>query len=1399
MENIIYPNYLFETSWEVCNKVGGINTVIITKARLAKKKLGDNYILIGPDIHRGGVIPDFDELPEFNNFREYARANGIRIRVGRWKLADGTITILVDFSHLVATKDEILSELWNDYKIDSISGQWDYIEPVLFGYATGYFIKKLSATRTHNNETVVAHFHEWMTASGALYLKKYAPNIVTVFTTHATIIGRTLAGNGYKLYSDIDKFDSDKLAKDLGIEAKYSMEKISAHECTAFATVSGVTKRECENLLGATVDMVTPNGFNKDFTWSGNDLLSRQSKARRKLIEVAEKCLNRKYETEPFIIGTSGRYEFYNKGIDVFIDALKEIAEQGGNKREVLAYITVPAGNNGVRDFSKYEQEIPNVTHYLSDWNNDPIVQAVRNSKLISNRSNVQIIFVPAYISENDGLFNMSYYELLIGMQQTVYASYYEPWGYTPMESIAYGIPTITTSLAGFGLWVKEHFTDNASVDVIERNDNNRATVVEEVTKAIIRVMKCSSKNYELLSANALEITDDLLWDKLIIYYWRLYSTAIAKDSKRVIYDIATHATKSPSELIEATLKPTWRRIMIERDVPEKLNKLDKIAKNLWWSWNTGGSELFRYMSPEKWDKYGKNPVALLHNLEYSRFMELENDANFCTMLDSFYNKFKTYIERPYDKKSPKIAYFSMEYGLVNFLKIYSGGLGILAGDYLKEASDKNVNMVAVGLMYKYGYFTQKISASGAQEAFYEAENFQRLPISPVRDKNGNWLGVTLPFPGRSVEAKIWLCEVGKTKLYLLDTDHTGNLEEDRNITHQLYGGNWNDRLEQEIVLGFGGMKALDLLDIDADVYHCNEGHAAFIGIERIKNIMNDHHLNFYEAKEVVHSSSLFTTHTPVPAGHDAFSEEMIRSYLSNIPEELGISWRQFLGLGMINPDDHNEKFSMSYLACSLSQEINGVSMLHGEVSKEILSQRWLGYFPSEMHIGYVTNGVHYPTWASKETKEIYCKAYGDGFEDGNYKKIKWSNIYKVDDKEIWNARLSQKQALIGTIKKRLSDPQQFRFDSPRQLVQVKDSLRTDVLTIGFARRFATYKRPMLLFDNLDRLAKIVNNPERPVQILFAGKAHPNDIPGQELIKKIVSIASMPQFLGKIIFLQNYDMRLSKKLVSGVDVWLNTPERPLEASGTSGEKAAINGTLHFSVLDGWWVEGYKEGAGWSLPQKPTFEDHSHQNEVDSEMIYNIIEEQIAPLYYSRNENNIPIDWVQSVKKCICEIASEFNTGRMMQDYEDKYYKKLHDRKNFMVANNFAKTRELAAWKDRVHREWNNVKVLNVTQYDIFKAGIKEGDTYKTEVIMDLGAIQPQDIGVEVVMARQIINGKVDIIRTIEFDFKEEKDHIAVFHKEFKLDNNGSFDISIRIFAKNPLMAYRMDFGIIKWI
>ena len=842
---------------------------------------------------------------------------------------------------------------------------------------------------------------------------------------------------------------------------------------------------------------------------------------------------------------------------------------------------------------------------------------------------------------------------------------------------------------------------------------------------------------------------------------------------------------------------PNWKEVPVKSRIPEELEKLSEIARNIWWAWNFEATELFRDLDPELWKECGQNPVLLLERMSYEKLEALAKDKVILRRMNEVYTKFRDYMDVKPDEQRPSIAYFSMEYGLSSVLKIYSGGLGVLAGDYLKEASDSNVDLCAVGFLYRYGYFTQTLSMDGQQIANYEAQNFGQLPIERVMDANGQPLIVDVPYLDYFVHANVWRVNVGRISLYLLDTDNEMNSEFDRPITHQLYGGDWENRLKQEILLGIGGILTLKALGIKKDVYHCNEGHAALINVQRICDYVATG-LTFDQAIELVRASSLYTVHTPVPAGHDYFDEGLFGKYMGGYPSRMGISWDDLMDLGRNNPGDKGERFCMSVFACNTSQEVNGVSWLHGKVSQEMFSSIWKGYFPEESHVGYVTNGVHFPTWSATEWKELYFKYFNENFWfDQSNPKI-WEAIYNVPDEEIWKTRMTMKNKLVDYIRKSFRDTWLKNQGDPSRIVSLMDKINPNALLIGFGRRFATYKRAHLLFTDLDRLSKIVNNPDYPVQFLFTGKAHPHDGAGQGLIKRIIEISRRPEFLGKIIFLENYDMQLARRLVSGVDIWLNTPTRPLEASGTSGEKALMNGVVNFSVLDGWWLEGYREGAGWALTEKRTYQNQEHQDQLDAATIYSILETEILPLYYARNKKGYSEGWIKVVKNSIAQIAPHYTMKRQLDDYYSKFYCKLAKRFQTLAANDNAKAKEIAAWKEDVVAKWDSIEIVSCDKVEELKNGdIESGKEYTITYVIDEKGLNDA-VGLELVTTYTTADGKQHVYSVEPFSVVKKEGDLYTFQVKHSLSNAGSFKVSYRMFPKNPELPHRQDFCYVRW-
>ena len=842
--------------------------------------------------------------------------------------------------------------------------------------------------------------------------------------------------------------------------------------------------------------------------------------------------------------------------------------------------------------------------------------------------------------------------------------------------------------------------------------------------------------------------------------------------------------------------QPLWKEVNVKSSLPKELASLDELAHNMWWAWNYEARNMWKSLDKDLYEEVGHNPVLLLERLSYERKQAIVKDKVIMKKVKDVYKKFRDYMDEKPDTKRPSVAYFSMEYGINQVLKIYSGGLGMLAGDYLKEASDSNVDMCAVGFLYRFGYFKQSLSMDGQQIANYEAQNFNTLPLERQLDKDGNPLVVSVPYVNYQVHAYVWRVNVGRIPLYLLDTDNELNSEFDRPITHALYGGDWENRLKQEILLGIGGMLTLKALGIKKNIYHCNEGHAALCNLQRLCDYI-DTGLTFNQAIELVRASGLYTCHTPVPAGHDYFEESLFGKYMGGYPAKLGISWDEFIGMGRTNPDDKGEKFSMSTFAINTCQEVNGVSKLHGWVSQKMFAPIWKGYAPEENHVGYVTNGVHFPSWAATEWRKLYDKYFDDSFMSDQSNENIWHAIYDVPDSEIWETRMALKKKLIDYIGEKFIETWLRNQGDPARVVNLVERVNPNALMIGFCRRFATYKRAHLLFTDLDRLSRIVNNPERPVLFFFSGKAHPADGAGQGLIKKIFEISQRPEFLGKIIFLEDYDFQLARRLVSGVDIWMNTPTRPLEASGTSGEKAEMNGVVNLSVLDGWWVEGYREGAGWALPQKRTYENQAYQDQLDAATIYSLLENEIVPLYYNKDKKTgYSKDWVKVIKNSIATIAPHYTMKRQLDDYYDKFYIKQAKRFKEISANDNKLAKDIALWKETVAERWDSIRVVSRTE-DAF-IGVETGATKVITYVIDEAGLNDA-IGLELVSVQGDPNeeGAIRVVRP--FKVVKQEGNLYTFELKFQSNHAGAYKCCVRMFPKNKYLPHRQDFAYVKWL
>lgn len=848
-----------------------------------------------------------------------------------------------------------------------------------------------------------------------------------------------------------------------------------------------------------------------------------------------------------------------------------------------------------------------------------------------------------------------------------------------------------------------------------------------------------------------------------------------------------------------------FNKIIVNPQLPKRIEKLSEIANNLWWSWNTEFLRLFKQIDGDLWESVDKNPVKFLKLVAQEKLEEASQNQNLLKEYDkvvenfeSYHNSKSTWFSRNYpDNKADTIAYFSAEYGLDQILPIYSGGLGILSGDHLKSASDLGIPLVAVGLLYKNGYFHQKINGYGDQETEYRKIDITSLPIKPVKDVEGRDLIIFVKFPKRRLYLKVWQIQVGRVTLYLMDSDIEENQEEYRNVTTTLYGGDQEMRIGQEIVLGMAGINLLKALGINPTVYHMNEGHSSFLIIELIKNIMKEKQVSFEIARDIVSSKTVFTTHTPVPAGNDIFPLELVERYFEGYWERLGITKEEFFKMGMEPEPKPNVGFNMGILALKVAGKKNGVSKLHGAVSRELFNDVWPEIAADESPITYVTNGIHTCSWLAPSLKKLYNEYLMPYWQDHIYQEETWEKVEDIPNEILWNAHMQRKQKLMQIVKENVTTRLKRSGYRYEEINEITSKLNPNALTIGFARRFATYKRATLLFRDLERITQIVNNSERPVQIIIAGKAHPADKGGQDLIKYIHEISMKPQFKGKIFLLENYNIAMSRYLISGVDVWLNTPRRPMEASGTSGQKASVNGVINFSILDGWWAEGYNQKNGWAIGTNKEYENYEIQDNNDSESIYQTLENKIIPAYYEQDEKGISAKWMEYMKNSIISTGGKYSTARMLVDYTNHLYMPLAN----LYHDYYESLEEVAgyhAWKQELYRNWEGITITEQNNLDniIMDAGNNIEVTCKVK----LPNIMPENIEAQVYYGKIKENGVVEKIAVIPMELvEEEEDKTYIYKAKIELTTGGEYGYTFRVMPKHEMLLDSENLNLVKWI
>ncbi len=1409
---------LFEVSWEVCNKVGGIYTVISSKVPTAVRNFGENYYLLGPDLKTN---PEFEETDEecWNKIREGTAIKEIPCRFGRWKIPGEPKVILVGFGKKF-NKDQLLYELWEDYGVESIAGGWDYLEPVMFSYTCGAVIETIhNLVVRPGGGSAIAQFHEWMCGAGLLCVKKRVPEIGTVFTTHATILGRSLAGSGIDIYARMEHISPQKEAVTHNITAKYSMEVAATREADCFTTVSQITDTEAKNFLGRTSDVILTNGL--DMENIPNYSVNREVplKHRERLLEFASRFLRKPFTDKTRIMLISGRYEFHNKGLDVFLQSLGRLDKEmpKGDGHDVLAFICVLGEHMAINPAALQEGQPEGgpliATHRLQNEMTDPILSTCSSLGLKNLPDNrVNVIFVPAFLNGHDGLINMEYYEVLSGCDLGVFPSYYEPWGYTPLESVAFSVPTVTTDQAGFGLWVRNTIGENHGIIILDRQGVPFNTIVENLTGIFRDFLAWPEEEMSVRRRESRRAAMQASWGNFYDKYLQACNRALDTATTRTEKLASVEYREKEKHVFAGTAstQPHFRSFTAVVNLPPGIRRLRELAYNLWWTWNPDALELFTHLDPKLWEESGNNPVRMLESVSIERLAEVAANEGYQNLYARIMSEYDEYMKAksngrsdhsPFIRWSSPVAYFSPEFGLHETVPIYSGGLGVLAGDHLKAASDLNVPLIGVGLLYKNGYFRQRIDKDGWQIAEYPESDFSNMPVQIVQDDRGNDVQIAVELPGRTLFANIWQVCVGRVTLYLLDTDIPRNTVQDRKITSRLYNDEPRVRIEQEILLGVGGVKLLNKLGIKPSAFHINEGHSAFLIFERINNLIIDEGLSFEEAKEIVRSNTGFTTHTPIDAGNERFSKDIVEYYFASFVKRWGISWSQFWEMGRREVGDE-KPFFMTILGLKLSEAANAVSKMHGAVARRMWRDVWKGFHHTDIPIHHITNGVHLMSYVAPEMREVFDIYLGRGWEKRIADEDFWKKVQAIPNSQLWRVRNGLKFNLVNFIRESITGQWVKYGESKTWREELIARINPAALMIGFARRFAPYKRAGLLFSDLARLDKIINHEKRPVHIIFAGKAHPSDRAGVDLIKKVIDICNDKRFIGKIFFLEDYDLRTAKQLIRGVDVWLNNPRRPFEACGTSGQKAVINGGLNLSISDGWWCEGYDGTNGWTIgPVMRDFagyEDSAAADARDGEALYSYLEDAVTPLFYERDSSGIPQDWMKMVKQSIMTLVPRFNAERMTRQYLREMYMPAAARGHEMTQESFKFAKELADWKLKVPMRFSSLRLIDVGFEGIHGDAIHVGEPFLVNVRIDPGKMEKEEILAELIIGKTDRQEFVRDPECIPLRLDKAEERILTFTCEYSVQESGAYSYGIRIIPFNKNLTSKQELGLAVW-
>lgn len=1413
--------HLFEVSWEVCNRTTEVYTAIRTKVPHVTKQFGEGYYLVGPWLNE---TPDFrdDQGADFELLRSAMDARGVSCRFGRWQIAGEPKVILVDYRDLFDVNG-LLHQLWQDFSVDSLGGRRDYLDAVLFGRACAEVISIAYQTLLKDEHETVVHCHQWSSACTILHLKKELPEIATVLTEHGTVLGQAIASAGRDINAELEWINPSNEAEALGVRAKHNIEFAAVQAADCVTAVSHLTAREVEAILQRQPRVVL-NGVNAS---DKPDHLERREESqgvKQYLRHFSENFLQKQLPTNTRFLVSTGQYDFSSKGFDLLIDSLSLLEQRLSNDDPpVVALFLIPACHRGVIESvyqrvcdgrTWHEGGVGLLTHQLADETFDPIINNCRRVQLRNSLDNkVNVVFIPAVMDGHDGLLNISYQTLLLGCDVGVFPALYEPWGYTALESAELALPTIISNQTGFGRWLLELSPEERrGIWILDRSARSYQDVVEDLVGMLQQFVLISEEEWVDLARAARRTVLRAEWIVFYRGYQDVFKQAISCVRQRSQLVDSSRFSEESLDLFKGGSRhrrePLFRSFTAVAPLPKELEGLYEIAHNLWWSWDPDARRLFSMLDARLWQEVSHNPVLFLSRISNEVLQQKMVDDFFLELYGKVLERFTNYVkDESFNLKKTAalscdrpVVYLSMEYGLHECLPIYSGGLGILSGDHLKSASDHNIPLVGVGLFYRRGYFSQTIDAEGNQIAHYPQIDCSVSPIKILHASDGSEARVYVELGGRKVGARIWVVQVGRIKLYLMDSDIEENEPEDRQLSAQLYGGDRRMRLSQEILLGIGGVNfVLDVLGLDPSVWHLNEGHVALSLLERCRRFMQ-RGFNFQEAREAVKVSSVFTTHTPVPAGNETFQPELMSHFLREYVESWPITFEQLLEMGADNFQSAREKFSMTVLALKLSSRSNGVSKLHGKVCRQMWRDVWKGVNVDEIPIDSITNGVHLQTWISPNMRALLDKYAKINWGVNEDQPKVWAGVKSIPDEELWAQNLAQKKTMVECLREKISAEYAKRGEDAQLIRDTLRQLSPYKLTAAFARRFATYKRPELMIRDLERLKRLLNDPDRPMQILVAGKAHPADSEGQSRMRELIAVSKLPELRGRLVFIEGYDMGIGRLLTSGVDIWLNNPIRPHEASGTSGMKAAANGTVNFSILDGWWDEAYHPGVGWAIDPVDEVQNREHQDELDFENMMQTLEHQIVPLFYERDENGLPRGWLQIAKTSIMEIGPLFSTHRMLRDYYSEMYYSTAKRSDQLLANNGSKLRSLTYWKQRVVTRFAGVQIRRVDLHGISGDQMAVGSKVEVDVFVAPSRLNLDEILVEFVYGIRQGDSFLDRPEVVSLSHQGEVKRSGVVHYrgEVLIEKPGSYLFATRVVPIHPCLVSPQETGLMCW-